>query len=482
MAEKKRKSTQKTVRNDARRRDWAIIGVVSSVGAFLVWGGIYAVILNKLNLHPFKTFSPSSPQSWLILLPFLLPLFWPFLYFSRGWFATFYNLYPREKRESSFGDICLMCDGIDRDGRVYQAALTVNGVKKTRAHFICDRCVELAAHDKKRLIAIGIFAVAVPSTIWILNTTPGSQYQTIAIITTLFALIASWWMFTSEITEKDKVTIGSRLVTKFLLEPPPAPVVYERVKKAPESETPPPPVAAAAAIPGWTDTPLPPPAVPQSSPAPASGLAPVVVRPLSTDDRHLVELPELASIGHPFKIHVFTVPSPETAEQLQASLRVGKNNERLEGYICSRLLFLLNAAQPIQNVDGNPSRINLNNLWLLQDVWIMVIVQSEIHALERSSVWRSCQLDGNIIDVFKDGDRVLRVIDKYAKEQEKAPPFKSPIENVAPAAAQPVPPQPAAATDVPPADQMDNTAQIKKPSPEPTEDGDNTARFKKWVS
>ena len=100
------------------------------------------------------------------------------------------------------------------------------------------------------------------------------------------------------------------------------------------------------------------------------------MRPLSTDDRHLVELPELASIGHPFKIHVFTVPSSETAEQLQASLRVGKNNERLEGYICSRLLFLLNAAQPIQNVDGNPSRINLNNLWLLQDVWIMVIVQS----------------------------------------------------------------------------------------------------------
>jgi hypothetical protein len=29
---------------------------------------------------------------------------------------------------------------------------------------------------------------------------------------------------------------------------------------------------------------------------------------------------------------------------------------------------------------------------------------------------------------------------------------------------------------------MDNTAQIKKPAPEPTEDGDNTARFKKWVS
>ncbi len=81
--------------------------------------------------------------------------------------------------------------------------------------------MELAAHDKKRLIAIGIFAVAVPSTIWILNTPPGSQYQTIAIITTLFALIASWWMFTSEITEKDKVTIGSRLVAKFLLEPPP---------------------------------------------------------------------------------------------------------------------------------------------------------------------------------------------------------------------------------------------------------------------
>jgi len=205
----------------------------------------------------------------------------------------------------------------------------------------------------------------------------------------------------------------------------------------------------------------------------------VVVRPLSTDDRHLVELPELASIGHPFKIHVFTVPSMETAEQLQASLRVGKNNERLEGYICSRLLFLLNAAQPIQNVDGNPSRINLSNLWLLQDIWIMIIVQSEIHALERSSVWRSCQLDGNILDVFKDGDRVLRVIDKYAKEQEKAPPFKSPIENIAPVAAEP---KKAQEPESAPPEAMDNTAQIKKPAPEPPDEGDNTARFKKWVS
>ena len=478
MAEKNRKSSKKTVRTDARRRDWAIFGVVSSIGVFLIWGGIYAVILNKLNQHPFTSFSAPALRSWLLFLPFLLPLFWPFLYFRRGWFATFYNLYPHEKRESSFGDICLMCDGIDRDGRVYQAAVTVNGVKKTRAHFICDRCVELAAHDKKRLIGMGILAVAIPSILWTLNTQPGTLSQTIAILTTLFAIIASWWIFTSEITDKDKQTIGSRQVTRFLLEPPP-PVVYERVKKTPEPATPPAP-AAAAAIPGWTDTPLPPPAVPPPSSAPASGLAPVVVRPLSTDDRHLVELPELASIGHPFKIHVFTVPSMETAEQLQASLRVGKNNERLEGYICSRLLFLLNAAQPIQNVDGNPSRINLSNLWLLQDIWIMIIVQSEIHALERSSVWRSCQLDGNILDVFKDGDRVLRVIDKYAKEQEKAPPFKSPIENVAPAAAEPKKaPEPESA----PPQAMDNTAQIKKPAtPEPPDEGDNTARFKKWVS
>jgi hypothetical protein len=148
---------------------------------------------------------------------------------------------------------------------------------------------------------------------------------------------------------------------------------------------------------------------------------------------------------------------------------VGKNNERLEGYICSRLLFLMNAAQPIQNVDSNPSRINLNNLWLLQDIWIMVIVQSEIHFLERSSVWRSCQLDGNIIDVFKDSDRVLRLIDKYVKEQEKAPPFKTPIENIPSAAPEQSPPK----------DQMDNTAQIKKPPPDP--DHDNTARIKKFV-
>ena len=163
MAEKNRKSSKKTVRTDARRRDWAIFGVVSSIGVFLIWGGIYAVILNKLNQHPFTGFSAPSPRSWLLFLPFLLPLFWPFLYFRRGWFATFYNLYPHEKRESSFGDICLMCDGIDRDGQVYQAAVTVNGVKKTRAHFICDRCVELAAHDKKRLIGMGILAVAIPS-------------------------------------------------------------------------------------------------------------------------------------------------------------------------------------------------------------------------------------------------------------------------------------------------------------------------------
>jgi hypothetical protein len=462
MPEKKEQSSKGAVRKDARRRNWVIFGLVSSISAFLIWGGIYASILNTFKVNLLSPFSFDSIQSILLFVPYLLPLFWPYFYFRRSWFSTFYNLYPLEKRDSSFGDICLMCDGIDRDGHVYEAEVEVNGVMKKRAHFICDRCVELAAHDKKRLIAIGIFAVAIPSTIWFLNASQGTQ--SLALTTTIFALIASWWMFTSETTENDTGVIGKKLVAKYLFEPPP-PVIYERLKKTPEPAAQPP-----ADTSGWKeDAPMPAPLPAAAIAVPAPGLAPVVIKPMSTDDRHLVELPELSSIGHPFKIHVFTVPSVETAEQLQASLRVGKNNERLEGYICSRLLFLMNAAQPIQNVDSNPSRINLNNLWLLQDIWIMVIVQSEIHFLERSSVWRSCQLDGNIIDVFKDSDRVLRLIDKYVKEQEKAPPFKTPIENIPSAAPEQSPPK----------DQMDNTAQIKKPPPDP--DHDNTARIKKFV-
>jgi len=463
MLEKLQKRSGGAFRKDARRRNWAIFGLVSSVCAFLIWGGIFAVILNKFKIHPLSPFSFDSTQSFLRFIPYLVPLLWPYFYFRRGWFGTYYNLYPLEKRDSSFGDICLMCDGIDRDGHVYETEFEVNGGKKKRAHFICDRCVDLAAHDKKRLIAVGIFAVAIPSTIWFLNASPGAQ--SLALTTTIFALIASWWMFTSEITTKDKEVIGKRLVAKYLYEPPP-PVIYERVKKTPEPVAQPPTDTS-----GWKeDASIPAPISSAAVAAPAPGLIPVVIKPMSTDDRHLVELPELSSLNHPFKIHVFTVPSVEVAEQLQASLRVGKNNERLEGYICSRLLFLLNAAQPIQNVDSNPSRINLNNLWLLQDIWIMIIVQSEIHFLERSSVWRSCQLDGNIIDVFKDSDRVLRLIDKYVKEQEKAPPFKTPIENAPPAAPEQSPPK----------DEMDNTAQIKKPPPDP--EHDNTARIKKFVS
>jgi hypothetical protein len=466
MAEKKQKKPKTMSRTDNRRRNWVILGVASSIGVFLIWGGIYAAILNTFKVGIFSSFSFNSFKSILLFIPYLLPILWPIFYFRRGWFATFYDIYPHEKRDTSFGDICLMCDGIDRDGRVYQAVVDVKGAKKTRAHFICDRCVGVAAHDKKRLIGLGIFAVAIPSSIWFLNAP--IETRSIALTTTIFAIIASWWIFTSEITEKDTEKIGKRLVAKYLVEPPP-PVIYERVKQQPQ-----PSQAAYAETSDWKETP-PPPVVPLPPPPPAGGLAPVVVRPLSTDDRHLVELPELSSTGNPFKIHVFTVPNNETAEQLQASLRAGKIDKRLENFICSRLLFLLSAAQPIQNVDGNPSRINLSNLWLLQDVWIMVIVQSEVHALERSSVWRSCQLDGNIIDVFKDGDRVTRVIDRYVKEQEKRPPFKTPIE---PPLAPPA--EPPKSNEPPVVDQMDQTAAIKHPPAE--EEGDNTARFKKWVS
>ncbi len=431
-------------RKDAQPGKWIILGLVTFICGGVVWGVIYAAYLRSIHTDPLFPFSLNSFRAFILLIPYLLPLLWPLYYFRKGWFKTYYNLWPVETRESQYGNICLICGGIDRDGHFYDHVVTLDGEKKTQTHFICDRCVNMAAHDQKRLISSFIMLGAIPASIWYLlaNT---SFVKTLAFIAFAFAFIACFWMFTSQILKKEMDKAGKRLVSKYVVVQE-KPAIYQRVQNLQTA------AAEASALPA--EAPIaqmpiyepPPPAPPPAAPAKLT----------STDDKAVVELPELASLGHQFKIHLFSVPDLNTAEMLRKSLRVGKNDSHMEGYLTSRLLFLMNAAQPLQNVEGNATRINLSNLWLLQDIWIMVAVDSEAHTLERTAAWRACEVDGKIVDIYRDSDRILSLIEKYVKEQENLPPPSTPV----------MPSEPP--SDIP-----------MIPSELPPEDPDKTARYKK---
>lgn len=472
---------KKQYRKDAKPGSWVILGLGTFIGGAIIWGLLYAWYLNSVNIEPMFPFSLNSFRAFLLLIPYFLPFLWLVYYFGKGWFKTYYNLWPVEERESQFGNICLICGGIDRDGRFFDHTVTVSGEKRTQAHYLCDRCVNMAAHDRKRLISSIVMLAVIPTWIWYTLAAPGFS-KTLSFIALAFAIIACLWLFTAQISKKDFERAGRKLISKYVVVQE-KPVIYQRVQSL---QTTPAAVSASnpsavAEIPGSQipvyqppslyppfeavqPAPLPPLPAVEEAPAPRMVAPPKLT---STDDKAVVELPELVSLGHAFKIHLFSVPDQNTAEMLQKSLRVGKNDSRLEGYLTSRLLFLMNAAQSIQNVDGNATRLNLNNLWLLQDIWIMVAVDSEVHALERTATWRACEVDGQIVDLYRDSDKILALIEKYVKEQENLPPPSTPVMPSEEPAAAPVKSNPPAEKAPPPPVEL------------PLEDPEKTARYKK---
>ena len=466
---------KKQYRKDAEPGKWIIVGLGTFIVGGVIWGLLYAWFLRSINIDPMFPFGLNSFRAFLLLIPYFITFLWPIYYFSKGWFKTKFNLWPVEERESQFGNICLICGGIDRDGHFFEHTVMVSGEKKTQAHYICDRCVNMAAHDRKRLISSIVMLTIIPASIWYILASPGFS-KTLSFLALAFAMIACFWLFTAQITKKDFQRAGDKLVAKYVVVQE-KPAIYQRVQSLQAAAA----ADAAASVPAALDSaasPIPvyqPPSLfpPPSEqplpleplPAPPQAAAPVKLT--STEDKAVVELPELASLGHPFKIHLFSVPDQNTAEMLQKSLRVGKNDSRLEGYLTSRLLFLISASHAIQNVDGNATRLNLNNLWLLQDIWIMVAVDSEIHALERTATWRSCEVEGQIVDLYRDSDKILSLIEKYVKEQESLPPPATPV----------MPSEEKAAA---PGSKADQAAEpVLPPVDIPLEDPDRTARYKK---
>jgi hypothetical protein len=459
---------KKQYRKDAQPGKWVLLGLGTFVIGAIIWGLIYAWYLRSTNVDPLFPFSLNSFRAFLLLIPYLVTFLWPVYYFTKGWFKTYYKLWPVEDRESQYGNICLICGGIDRDGNFYDHVLTVDGEKKTQAHYICDRCVNMAAHDRKRLISSFIMLSVIPASVWYILANAGFS-KTLSFLALAFAFIISFWMFTAQISKKDFEKAGKELVAKYVVVKE-KPAIYQRVQElqaAAAAEASASPAPLAESPPGQIPVYEPLPSMFSQPPAEQAQAAERPIKLTSTEEKAVVELPELASLGHAFKIHLFNVPDANTAEMLQKSLKVGKNDNRLEGYLTSRLLFLVDATRPIQNVDGNATRINLNNLWLLQDIWIMVAVDSEVHALERTASWRACEIDGKIVDLYRDSDKILALIEKYVKEEENLPPPSTPV----------MPSEPPSAAQAAPGKPLPKAPEL--PSEPYQEDPEKTARYKK---